>query len=440
MRQAYVFLTLMVAFSFKPLRNRFYEIFYYSHILLTVGFLATIVIHYEALQGWCLLAAGLWALERIVRLLIFVFLNYGRGLPVFGEGRAAKAQTNLMHSGSGGFQVHNVEKRLSDEPSKAGNKSSPYGSYGQEEGTVASRSTYNLQDNILHAPENSGRSVYAYGVGNDEITDSYASSPLPFGAGPYIPNDHKSRLRSLVIPTGANSQAASRQNNELQSIPRGYALAQLLPGKIIRLTLHTPRKLSWKPGQHLMLTIPSVKWWQGHPYSISNAQNLTEQSLSQTIQGEVWRGSQIVLLMSVRHGFTRSLYDSINAKRRTLASQGVSYTTEGKSSMTSGACGGVLLRAQTYLPAGSAARANWDTYSTVILVAAGTGITYALAVLEHLCCGMASLNAALRGEQPRWAGRSGRRRQKVTNVKRVRFVWILKEYCKSCASISEMMN
>ena len=93
---------------------------------------------------------------------------------------------------------------------------------------------------------------------------------------------------------------------------------------------------------------------------------------------------------------------------------------------STGQSNGVLIRAQTYLAAGSAARVHWDDFSTVVLFAAGTGVTYTVSVLQHLCYMMAEKDAALRGEQLSWS--RGKKDRKPTNVSRVRFVWVLRDY------------
>lgn len=425
-------LTVMVLFSFKPLRTRFYEFFYYSHVALSLGFLVTMVIHYQALQGWGLLAAALWGFERITRFCVFLWLNYGAGIPVFGEGRIGKAQYTSRNANAGSFKVHHVEKRLSAEGQKyaAGDAQGSRGAhpyYGNEEWSAASLSTANLQESMVPPEKRAqGPAVYDYGVGNEAAREQH----LPYGAGPYTPpRPHiSSEDRS-----SSHAGTLSRPSHRSQAIPKGYALAQVLPGRVLKLTLHTQRHLNWKAGQHLQLTIPSVRWWQSHPYTISNAQDFTESLLSSKPDGEARGGSEVVLLMSTRRGFTRRLYNSILEKRKRVVRGGggdAAYSSDKDASTPSASsAGGVLIRAQTYLPSGSAARAQWEDHSTVVLVAAGMGVTYVMSVLEHLCLQMAAKDAALRGEEPSWAeaGKGGKSK-KLTNVNRVRFVWILREY------------
>lgn len=418
---AYFALTAMVAFSFKPLRTRFYEIFYYSHVLLVLLFLVTIVIHYQALQGWGLLAACLWGLERLTRFCIFLYLNYGPGIPVFGEGRIGKAQFSTRAGDrESGFTVHNVEKRLSAENQRYMSKNVPYGA---EEWSAASRSTQNLQD-TLHPDRRQLQSAWNFGPGNDTPLNA-SQADLPSGAAQHQP-------MQAVHPASARTDVRTFMSKRGTDIPKGYALAQVLPGRVLKLVIHTPRHLSWAAGQHIQLTIPSVQWWESHPYTIASAQDFVEATDGQPQNG----GSEITLLLSTRRGFTRRLYNSIVKKRKRLVSS-PSFAQD-KGSVQQESSQGVLIRAQTYLPAGSAGRVRWNDASTVIVVAAGTGITYALSVLQHLCYTMARKDASLRGEEASWsqnAGERSKKHSKPTRVERVRFVWILREYCEFCPAI-----
>ena len=423
---SYIALTIMVLFSFKPFRTRYYEIFYYSHVFLVLLFLVTIIIHYQALQGWGLLAACLWGLERLTRFCIFLYLNYGPGIPVFGEGRIGKQQfMSGGHASHGGFTVHNVEKRSSAENHRSPTQSMPYGA---EEWSAASRSTQNLQD-TLHHQQHGGQPVYAFGPEHDGLQSGQQAN-LPYGAAPYNPHlDAQSGYGNAHPAYGMQgSNFALRAVHRSKEIPKGYALAQVLPGRVIKLTIHTPRHLSWAAGQHIQLTVPSVQWWESHPYTIAAAQHFSEALDAGSGAG----GSTVTLLISTRRGFTHRLYNSIVNKRKRLLYGSDSRYSLDKTTASSQQPAGVLIRAQTYLPTGSAGRARWDDFSTVVLVAAGTGITYALSVLQHLCYQMASKDAAARGEEPAWSRRvkGAQRKRKPTSVGRVRFVWILREYCR----------
>lgn len=45
--QCWFLLTILTAFSFRPLRNRFYEFFYWSHVILVILVLVTAIIHHK---------------------------------------------------------------------------------------------------------------------------------------------------------------------------------------------------------------------------------------------------------------------------------------------------------------------------------------------------------------------------------------------------------
>lgn len=382
-----------------------------------------------------------------------MWLNHGKGIPLFGEGRIGKMQFTSKNANEGGFKVHNVEKRLSAESQKyaavktfsthgGGMQNHPYGNqqqghlaaYGDEEWSAASRSTNNLHadDSLAAAAPLPRQPVYAFGPGNDDLQKGSPLHEQYDGQRSSSPLNQSGRLASSAM-TGRNNTGTTLAMYSaplLQSIPRGYALAQILPGRVMKLTLHTPRHMNWKAGQHVQLTLPSVRWWQSHPYSIVNAQNMTEALIEQNLHSGDRSGSEIVLLISVRKGFTRRLFKSICQKRRRLVSSAPSDPSgrEGGSSASSNHRNGVLIRAQTYLAAGSAARVHWDDFSTVVLFAAGTGVTYSVSVLQHLCFRMAEKEAALRGEQASWS--KGKKAKKSTNVARVRFVWVLRDYGK----------
>lgn len=45
--QAWGLLTIITAFSFKPIRNRYYELFYWSHVGLLLLFFAACIVHHR---------------------------------------------------------------------------------------------------------------------------------------------------------------------------------------------------------------------------------------------------------------------------------------------------------------------------------------------------------------------------------------------------------
>lgn len=87
--------------SFNPIRKRFYELFYYSHVVLVIGLLGATALHFEDLAIWSYAALGLWGAERLVRLVVFTRIN------TIGRAKQANDQEKI---GSSGFEVIGVEK------------------------------------------------------------------------------------------------------------------------------------------------------------------------------------------------------------------------------------------------------------------------------------------------------------------------------------------
>ena len=53
--QCWILLTILTAFSFRPIRNRYYEFFYWSHVLLVILVLVTAILHHRVTTfGWYL--------------------------------------------------------------------------------------------------------------------------------------------------------------------------------------------------------------------------------------------------------------------------------------------------------------------------------------------------------------------------------------------------
>ncbi|KAJ9479047.1 FAD-binding FR-type domain-containing protein [Pseudozyma hubeiensis] len=218
----------------------------------------------------------------------------------------------------------------------------------------------------------------------------------------------------------------------------GFAFVQLLPGKTLRLTLRTPNKMSWKPGQWVNLNVPSVRFWESHPFTIASAHDADFPVATEFVDADAEKGlahaqkvkgeeRTMVLLVRCRHGFTRHLWNFI-AKKRQLqiqaaadAQQGAGmYGMPGTSMVpTLGKdTTGVHIRAIVDGPYGSAARTHWGIHSTIVIVCGGSGVSFGMSVLEHLCACMVGAKELGKG------GKGG----KKFLTRRVRFVWIMREF------------
>ncbi|MBE7182199.1 MAG: NADPH oxidase family protein [Terriglobus roseus] len=424
--QAYVALTLMVALSFNPLRKRYYEAFYYSHCMLVVVFLIGCIVHYEPLWGWATLAIALWGAERGSRLLVWLWINGFFGLSPVGlwrfwseaEGRKVmrswkRASDSSLHADRPSLQA-NLPPQVFGSASRYANRAqtthqahadawhSP--SLSEPDGDAST--LVDSRAEPVQSPWPQRQSLYAYGFADSPAPtpylaqypprDDYTSTPQLTSPShdrlaahdPHTPLDH--------APIALRPPASATQSRA----PPGFAFVQSLPGRSLRLTINTPRRMRWRSGQNVLINVPSVAWWQTHPYTIVNA-NVDRNAEE--------NGSEVVILLRARRGFTRALYDKVAAERRDLeARMGAEAASRAN---------GVLLRAMVSHPMGSAGRNRWQWYSTVILICGGSGVAFGMGVLEELCSRMANLDSK--------GGQRG-------NTTRVRFVWIIREYGELC--------
>ncbi|WAQ89118.1 hypothetical protein PtA15_10A542 [Puccinia triticina] len=339
---AYVALTITVCFSFNPLRNRYYEFFYCSHVVLSILFLVGCVIHYEPLWAWSVIGLVLWGAERACRLAIWLWFN--------------------------GFFA------------------SPTRFWSNHATTPAHSKPY--QDDAkspAHPPEAFSNSHHSY-------PPSSWLPPSP-GRTSFLPSSYEEG--SLNIPP--KSSAASAQ------IPPGFALVQVLPGQTLRITHRMVKDSKWDIGQYLLLCVPSVSWWQTHPYTICSSSSLSQ--FDSCSQGSP--GKEVVLLLRARQGFSKQFYESIiRAKADRLQNDDNTQPTNG-----------ILTRCQISRPLGSSGRVAWDSLDSLVIVCGGSGISFGIAALEETCFKMCTRSHA-----------KARKDISKSNISRVRLVWIFREY------------
>ena len=191
--------------------------------------------------------------------------------------------------------------------------------------------------------------------------------------------------------------------------PAGYAHAELLPGRTVRLRIVTPGYLTWAPGQHFLISIPSITRFTSHPFttaSICDEQNAYDD------------GRVLVFLIRAKNGWTKDLWETV--------ADMLSHNQKFFPSETPAACEmprrGVLLRALVDGPYGSSIRASWNSYSTVLIVAGGSGVSYALSVLQYVCLCLAGRDGRFLGGQRGGFGHPG------FKTTRVRFLWLVREF------------
>ncbi|TFY64032.1 hypothetical protein EVJ58_g2892 [Rhodofomes roseus] len=232
--------------------------------------------------------------------------------------------------------------------------------------------------------------------------------PLLHQSYPNSPASHAMRLgadialaRSAKLSFGASGRYVP---------PAGFAHAELLPGRTIRLRLITPGYLPWAPGQHFLVQCPAISRLTTHPFT--NATICDQEAPNE-------EGRELVFLIRAKNGWTKHLWDAV----ATMIARGQNHTPGVQLPVnTIAPPRGVLLRTFVDGPCGSAARARWGEYSTVLLIAGGSGVSFALSVLQYMTLCMSGRDGQYLG------GKKGGWGQPSFKTKRVRFVWLVREF------------
>lgn len=220
--------------------------------------------------------------------------------------------------------------------------------------------------------------------------------------------DHKGNTLQLGAPINLTTSAAAERG---LAIPPGYAMAQLLPSRTVRLTIRIPRPaaLRWSAGQSVLLYLPDLSRIQSHPFTIVNAPPPANTP-----------SSEITLLVKARKGLTRTLFEHVRSKSMnsmntdTLVSSATrpSFGGGGRASKELPAVQDakdgftpIFVRAKVDGPFGSAARVRWRDYSSVMIVCGGSGVSFGIAILEHVVDLIGSGKGKLRRVRLCWVAR-----------------------------------
>lgn len=337
--------------------------FYASHTVLGVALLVTAIIHHTVIWWWCAIALGLWAGDRIVRWIRFLRINTGASAKA--DPRGGQAYQGVATDNIALEEFH--DKMVKD----------PY------------------EINYDHSAHPEIRPIGAYEARYDDVTPPLGSpSPYDQLSNPY---DSPSSVSSpRVPPKDADEQTLhayhqSRTSNltpESPPIAPGYAQAQLLPSRTVRLTIRTPRKMRWSPGQYAFLTLPELSGMQSHPFTIANNDP-----------------NEIVLLIKARKGLTRRLYNLVKERSES------SLRSADKRQSIVPKANPVYIRTKLEGPHGSSGRMRWREFSTVLVICGGSGVSYGLSIIDHIARGMANF-------------------EQNHETRRVRFVWVAREYAE----------
>lgn len=173
-----------------------------------------------------------------------------------------------------------------------------------------------------------------------------------------------------------------------RNIGRGGTKAEIevLPGDAIRVTLKLARPWTFRPGQHAYVYLPAVGWWTSHPFSLAwsdEEEDLSsERGLVLSRQDVLdMRKTTMSLLIRRRTGLTEALY------RKADGAPGGKFAT----------------RAIVEGPYGAQTRGS---YGTVLLFAAGVGVSHQLPHVRALVAGFADGSVAARRVALVWIIRS----------------------------------
>ncbi|KAI1966819.1 hypothetical protein LOZ58_000308 [Ophidiomyces ophidiicola] len=155
------------------------------------------------------------------------------------------------------------------------------------------------------------------------------------------------------------------------------ATVEILPGDAMRITLNMARPWAFKPGQHLYLYIPAVGFWMSHPFTAAwgdVVEAIPDEKDSVSSQRDAFTSRKPVISLVVRRrtGLTNDLYELVDKNSEKQ----------------------LTLRALVEGPYGT--EHTLDSYGTVVLFAAGVGITHQISYVQRLVEGFSNGTVAAR--------------------------------------------
>nr|XP_036577569.1 ferric-chelate reductase [Colletotrichum truncatum]KAF6784567.1 ferric-chelate reductase [Colletotrichum truncatum] len=154
------------------------------------------------------------------------------------------------------------------------------------------------------------------------------------------------------------------------------ALVEALPGNACRVTVTMARPWTFGPGQHAYVYMPSISWWQSHPFSVAWAEEAEDpQAEKMSLNRQdilAMRKTTMSFIIRARTGMTDTLY------RKAAACPDGRMTT---TCMIEGPYGGLH---------------GMRSYGTVMLFAGGVGITHQVPHVRDLVAGYANGTVAAR--------------------------------------------
>lgn len=459
-------MTALVVLSLDSFRVRYYEAFYVLHIILVPVTLIFSALHFPTIWWWCWSALFLWIGERTHRAIRWAFVNGLMGKDKIPKGvipppvkigpthrtlkKAPPSAAERMQDWENGVRLVRRDGAGNEDPNTLPLQP------GQQSALRRDPSYQSTYDNsILDAYQDIDPND-SYNQSTYKRMSSYASSMRDDmekrgsngTAGSqselmqqYPPDPHSPHSPQTTRPLNVTFQQDHHSptypptlasHSRYSTIPPpGFAHAQLLPGRVVRLRLLTPRPITWAPGQHVLLQVPVVSKYQTHPFTISGCYDA---------ESETGEGRVVELLIRAKNGFTKDLWDHIVQllQGSTPVQPGEYPFAEGGYDVENGnnslrekqslrkpiEPSGVLIRAYVDGPFGSSIRAHWGNHSTVLIIVGGTGVSFGVSILEYLSMCLAGRDGKTLGGRPGGWGHQG------FKTTRVRFVWLVREFCE----------
>ncbi|EIM22023.1 hypothetical protein WALSEDRAFT_68507 [Wallemia mellicola CBS 633.66] len=355
---ALLFLSLILLLSIPPIRTKFYALFHIVHICLVFAFLVAAGVHYKPLAPFIWVSLAFWLAERTWRGLIVLWRNAGAGKFHLADRKPNHWATVLRPAAT-------IKSLVSPQMDKPANLTL----MGWEELEKGRNN-----NTSMHGKSNTTLNKTTSGSNSNESTDKY------------VPPVVKHETPWMDPPSSSCSFPIRRSH------PTGFVHAQLLPGKSVRLTLRLSTPMHWKPGQHASLIIPEISRFGAHPFTIANVDEDDP--------------CKVVFIIRAKSGWTKRLWEKVRLMRQPkfISSE---VNPQDSSNYLPCAAPPVYIRALIDGPYGSAERVKWSNYSSILLVCGGSGISFGVSILQHVC------NTISLGSGP---------------LRRVRLVWLVKEF------------
>lgn len=157
---------------------------------------------------------------------------------------------------------------------------------------------------------------------------------------------------------------------------RSITIIEALPDNACRVVVTLARPWKARPGQHAYLYMPTISFWQSHPFSVAwvdGTEDVNNEKLATTRQDLLaMQQMRVSFVVRARTGYTQTLY------RKALAAPG------GRMQVTS------------YIEGPYGVAHPLDSYGSLVLFAGGVGITHQVPYIKDLVAGFTEGTVATR--------------------------------------------